>query len=89
MKYFLSCDGFISLNGEPGVSGVNVSNLPNNFSSLVYDDELLSGKIEFQNGTVQIDVTNESEIQNHLSISLTDILNMKTTREAEIVAENE
>lgn len=87
MKYFLSCDGFISLNGEAGVSGVNTSNLPNNFSSLVYDDEIQSGKIEFQNGTVQIDISNESEIQNHLSLSLTDILNMKSNREAEIAAE--
>ena len=87
MKIYISKDdSFISQDGETGTSGCNISDLPENLSSLSWDDSTNTGKVEFDHGVIQHKITSESDIKTHLGVSLADILTNKTDRDAEIEA---
>jgi len=85
--YITKDDGFISQNGEAGTSDCNLSDLPENLSSLSWDDSTNTGTVEFDHGVVQNKLVSETDIKTQLGVSLADILKKKTDRDAEIEAE--
>jgi hypothetical protein len=88
MNIFITKDsGFISQNGQAGTDGCDVSALPANLSSLSWDDSTNTGKVEFDHGVIQHEITSESDIKTHLGINLVDILKLKSDRDAQIIEE--
>jgi|10_taG_2_1085330.scaffolds.fasta_scaffold36451_2 hypothetical protein len=84
--YITKDDGFISQDGEAGTSGCNFSDLPENLSSLSWDDSTNTGMVELDHGVVQNKLVSETDIKTQLGMSLADILEKKTDRDAEIEA---